>query len=58
MAGQVYMDALNIIHYMHDKYAYEALEMALRQEIFRTMACGIAGLSVVIDSLSAIRYAR
>ena len=53
------MDALNIIHYMHDKYAYEALEMALHdREIFRTMACGIAGLSVVIDSLSAIRYAK
>jgi len=57
--ARVYMDALNIIHYMHDKYAYEALEMALHdREIFRTMACGIAGLSVVIDSLSAIRYAK
>jgi formate C-acetyltransferase len=53
------MDALNIIHYMHDKYAYESLEMALHdKEILRTMACGMAGLSVAADSLSAIKYAK
>ncbi len=53
-----YVDALNCIHYMHDKYAYERLEMALHdREVLRTMACGIAGLSVAADSLSAIRYA-
>jgi len=57
--ARVYVNALNIIHYMHDKYAYEALEMALHdRQILRTMACGIAGLSVVIDSLSAIKYAK
>jgi formate C-acetyltransferase len=57
--ARVYVNALNIIHYMHDKYAYEALEMALHdKEILRTMACGIAGLSVVVDSLSAIKYAK
>jgi len=57
--SQVYMDALNIIHYMHDKYSYERIEMALHDpEILRTMACGIAGLSVVADSLSAIKYAK
>lgn len=55
----VYVNALNIIHYMHDKYAYERLEMALHdKEVKRTMACGIAGLSVVTDSLSAIKYAK
>ena len=55
----IYIKALNIIHYMHDKYSYEALEMALHDdEIYRTMACGIAGLSVVADSLSAIKYAK
>ncbi len=55
----IYMDALNIIHYMHDKYAYESLEMALHdKEVLRTMACGIAGLSVATDSLSAIKYAK
>ncbi len=55
----IYMKALNAIHYMHDKYSYEALEMALHdREVIRTMACGIAGLSVVTDSLSAIKYAK
>lgn len=53
-----YVEALNVIHYMHDKYAYERLEMALHDsDVLRTMACGIAGLSVAADSLSAIRYA-
>ena len=57
--ARTYINALNIIHYMHDKYCYEALEMALHDmDILRTMACGIAGLSVVVDSLSAIKYAR
>ena len=57
--ARVYVNALNIIHFMHDKYAYEKLEMALHdQNILRTMACGIAGLSVVADSLSAIKYAK
>lgn len=54
-----YMNALNIIHYMHDKYAYEKIEMALHDKnVERTMAGGIAGLSVVADSLSAIKYAK
>ncbi|MEU8241069.1 formate C-acetyltransferase [Actinoplanes missouriensis] len=53
-----YVNALNIIHYMHDKYAYERIEMALHDtDILRTLACGIAGLSVAADSLSAIKYA-
>ncbi|WP_411343036.1 formate C-acetyltransferase [Paenibacillus sp. WLX1005] len=57
--SKVYMDALNIIHYMHDKYSYERIEMALHdRDILRTMACGIAGLSVAADSLSAIKYAK
>jgi len=54
-----YIKALNAIHYMHDKYHYERLEMALHdRDIYRTMDCGIAGLSVAADSLSAIKYAR
>jgi formate C-acetyltransferase len=58
LAG-TYVKALNAIHYMHDKYHYERLEMALHdREIYRTMACGIAGLSVAADSLSAIKHAR
>ena len=57
--AKIYIKALNAIHYMHDKYSYEAIEMALHdKEIYRTMACGIAGLSVVADSLSAIKYAK
>ncbi|MBS0580174.1 MAG: formate C-acetyltransferase [Proteobacteria bacterium] len=58
LAG-VYVSAMNVIHYMHDKYAYERLEMALHDYApLRTMAFGMAGLSVVADSLSAIKYAR
>jgi formate C-acetyltransferase len=58
LAG-VYVNAMNIIHYMHDKYAYERLEMALHDYApLRTMAFGLAGLSVIADSLSAIRYAK
>lgn len=58
LAG-LYINTLNIIHYMHDKYSYERIEMALHDtEILRTMATGIAGLSVVADSLSAIKYAQ
>lgn len=54
-----YIEALNIIHYCHDRYAYEAVEMALHDsDIVRTMGCGIAGLSIVADSLSAIKYAK
>ncbi len=57
--AKIYIKALNAIHYMHDKYSYEALEMALHdRKIRRTMACGIAGFSVVVDSLSAIKYAK
>jgi formate C-acetyltransferase len=54
-----YVHALNVIHYMHDKYAYERIEMALHDaDVERTMACGIAGLAVAADSLSAVKYAR
>jgi formate C-acetyltransferase len=54
-----YVKALNAIHYMHDKYHYERIEMALHdRDVVRTMACGIAGLSVAVDSLSAIKHAR
>ncbi|MGX9755059.1 formate C-acetyltransferase [Clostridioides difficile] len=57
--ANLYVNTLNVIHYMHDKYSYEALEMALHdRDIFRTMACGMAGLSVCADSLSAIKHAK
>ncbi|MEU6610077.1 formate C-acetyltransferase [Streptomyces shenzhenensis] len=58
LAG-TYVDALNVIHYMHDKYAYERIQMALHDyPVHRFMACGIAGLSVAVDSLSAVKHAR
>lgn len=57
--AKLYMNTLNVIHYMHDKYSYERIEMALHdRDILRTMACGIAGLSVATDSLSAIKFAK
>lgn len=57
--ARIYINSLNVIHYMHDKYSYEKLQMSLHDlEVHRTMACGIAGLSVVADSLSAIKYAK
>ncbi|WP_309302390.1 formate C-acetyltransferase [Facklamia sp. 7083-14-GEN3] len=56
---ELYVNTLNIIHYMHDKYSYESLEMALHDtKVLRTMATGIAGFSVAVDSLSAIKYAK
>ena len=57
--AKLYVNTLNVIHYMHDKYCYERLEMALHdRDVYRTMACGVAGLSVVGDALSAIKYAQ
>jgi formate C-acetyltransferase len=57
--AKTYVNALNIIHFMHDKYCYESIEMALHdRDILRTLACGIAGLSHATDSLSAIKYAK
>jgi len=57
--SNIYMNTLNIIHFMHDKYSFERVQMSLHdKEILRTQACGIAGLSVVADSLSAIKYAK
>lgn len=57
--AKTYVNALNIIHYMHDKYCYESIEMALHdRDVLRTLACGVAGLSHAADSLSAIKYAK
>ena len=56
---RLYVETLNVIHYMHDKYAYEKIQMALHDtEVGRFLACGVAGLSVAVDSLSAIKYAK
>jgi formate C-acetyltransferase len=57
--SDTYVEALNIIHYMHDKYAYESIEMALHdKEVYRTLGCGMSGLSIAADSLAAIKYAK
>lgn len=57
--ARLYIKTLNVIHYMHDKYAYEYIQMALHdRDVQRTMACGMAGLSVVADSLAAIKYSK
>ncbi len=57
--AKLYINTLNVIHYMHDKYCYERIEMALHdRDVYRTLACGVAGLSVVADALSAIKYAK
>ncbi len=57
--SKLYVDTLNMIHYMHDKYYYEAAQMALIDtDVRRTFATGIAGFSHVVDSLSAIKYAK
>jgi formate C-acetyltransferase len=57
--ARLYVNTLNVIHFMHDKYAYERIQFALHdRDVYRTMACGIAGLSVVSDALSAIKYAK
>ena len=57
--AEVYVNTLNIIHYMHDKYCYEKVQMALHDKnVTRWFATGIAGLSVVADSLSAIKYVK
>ncbi|MCT7957096.1 formate C-acetyltransferase [Laspinema palackyanum] len=57
--AKLYVNTLNVIHYMHDKYCYERIEAALHdRDIYRTLACGVAGLSVVADSLAAIKYAK
>ena len=56
---RLYVNTLNVIHYMHDKYAYEKIQMALHDDVVeRFLACGVAGLSVITDSLSAIKYAK
>ncbi len=57
--AETYVKALNIIHYMHDKYSYEALEMALHDvDVYRTQAFGVAGISIIADSLAAIKYGK